>query len=106
MAKNKKPEKPEKPVKKKRSVSNFLFMMFCLVIIGAFSILIARQISNYNGLRAEYNAIQAELARELSIYNDLQYQMAYFDSDAYIMQLARERLGWVRPNEIVFRPSP
>ena len=91
-----------KPVKKRR-ISSFLFIVFCLLILAAFSALITGQASHYNSLRADNNRYEAELARQLAIYEDLRYQMAHLDSDAYIERLARERLGWVRPNEIIFR---
>ena len=97
MAKNKKEEK------KKNRMSNFAFLVFCLVILGAFSSLILRQAASYNSLRAEYNRIQASLEIERALYRNLSYQAALFDSDAYIERLVRERFGWARPNEIVFR---
>ena len=90
----------EKP---KRRMSNFLFMLVCLLILGGFVALITRQAASYNELRAEHIRIETELERAQATYNALRYQMAHFDSDAYIERLARDRLGWVRPNELVFR---
>ena len=92
----------DKP-QKKRKISTMLFIVFCLVIVIAFSALITGQASHYNSLRADNNRYEAELVRQRAIYEDLRYQMAHLDSDAYIERLARERLGWVRPNEIIFR---
>ena len=89
--------------KQKRPVANLVTVLVCLLIIGVFSALIVRQAANYNDLRAEYIRLDTELDSAIATYNALRYQMAHFDSDAYIEQLARERLGWVRPNEIVFR---
>ena len=92
-----------KKQKKKIRLGSLFFLALCLVILGTFSFLIARQAGIYNQRRVELERFQEELARANAVYNDLHYQMAHFDSDAYIERLARERLGWVKPNEIVFR---
>ena len=93
----------KRKAKPKRRMSNFFFMLVCLLILGVFSALIFRQAASYNDLRAESIRIEEQLARYQATYDALRYQMAHFDSDAYIERLARERLGWVRPNEIIFR---
>jgi len=89
--------------KKKSKMSNFIFVLVCLVIIVSFARLIELQAESYNTLRAEHNRIEGELARAIAEFNALNYQIAHFDSDAYIERLARDRLGWARPNEIIFR---
>ena len=89
--------------KKKNKINNIVFILVCLVIVGSFSSLIVSQAASYNSLRAEHDRIEAELARARATYNSLRYQIAHFDSDAYIERLARDRLGWARPNEIIFR---
>ena len=96
-------ENAEKSAPKKRKFSNLMFILFCLLILAAFSALISGQASYYNSLRGDFARYDAELARQRGIYEDLRYQMAHLDSDAYIERLARQRLGWVRPNEIIFR---
>ena len=98
--------KTKKEEKKKNKMSSFAFLLFCLVIFGAFSSFIVRQAAIYNSLRAEYYRIQANLEMRRDEYHALSYQAALFDSDAYIIRLARDRFGWARPNEIVFRERP
>jgi len=89
--------------KKKIKPITIAYILLCVLIIGAFALFIAGQADRYNALQVQYYRIQEELTRAQAVYADLQYQMAHFDTDAYIEQLARERLGWVMPNEIVFR---
>ena len=100
---NKQQPNKQQPKKKRRRMSNFLFLMFCLLILGGFSGFIVHQASRYNGYRAEHERIEAELANQRAIYADLRQQMDNFDSDAYIEALARDLLGWARPNELVLR---
>jgi len=89
--------------KKSTKLRNILCILICIGILGVFFALIASQTARYNALRAQNDNIQSNLAREMAIYEDLRYQMAHFDSATYIEALARERFGWVHPNEIVLR---
>ena len=93
-----------KPPRKKMSgIRKLMFLALYVLIITVSAMLVAGQTARYNALRNINDGLQAELARERAIYADLLYQRAHFDSDAYIHALARERLGWVRPNEVVLR---
>jgi len=102
----KKEHKRNEPIKKpvvKKKFSLFLFMIFWALILVMFSGLIVVQASRYNEIRADLERINADIAHEQRIYNELTNQLHFFDSDAYIEMLARERFGMIRPNEIVFR---
>jgi len=89
--------------KKSNILSNIVFLLVCIVLVGAFSRLISHQAASYNSLRALYEYTERQRADARAEYYALNYQIAHFDSDAYIERLARERLGWARPNEIIFR---
>jgi len=65
--------------------------------------LIINQASQYNELRRELATVQTAIEHEMFIHEDLQLRLTLFDSDAYIIMLARERLGMVFPWQIVFR---
>jgi len=95
-------EKAEKPIVKNK-ITLTMYITFWTAILVMFAALIVTQAGTYNALRADLNRISDEVAREQAIYHDLNHQMLFFDSDAYIEALARERLGMVRPDEIVFR---
>jgi len=95
-------ERPPKPrVKNKFTLT--LYVIFWALILIMFSGMIVTQAGIYNGLRADLDRISGDVVREQSIASDLEHQLMFFDSDAYIEALARERLGMIRPNEIVFR---
>ena len=81
----------------------YLYIPFWLLIVGMFTGLIAMQIGRYEDYRRELNRLTIELEEEKQIAIDLRYQQAFYESDAYIERLAREMLGFVRQDEIIFR---
>jgi cell division protein FtsB len=89
--------------KKRGSFKWFLYIVFWLVLVGAFGALAMSQASEYSGLRDEIARQQAERSRAVSAYESLQRQMAFIGSDAYIEQQARQRLGMVKSNEIILK---
>jgi len=95
--------KPQQKTVVKNKFSLFLFIIFWALILIMFSGLIITQASRYNELRAELDRIQADIDFEKAAYDELYLQLLFFDSDAYIEMLARERFGMIRSNEIVFR---
>jgi len=82
---------------------NFLFVMFWLLILGSFTVLIVEQANGYNRLHSDMTRIRQQIDAEEAIANDLNNQIHFFDNDAHIERLARERLGMVRPDELLFR---
>ena len=80
-----------------------MYITCWIAILVMFAALIVTQAGTYNELRTDLNRILDEVAQEQAIYEDYNHQVIFFDSDAYIEALARERLGMVRPDEIVFR---
>jgi len=94
--------KDPRPRRKKNQYTG-IYLMFWVIIIGLSVILIVGQARQYNEYREAYERVIADIARVRAENEDLQRQLEFYDSDAHIEQLARERLGMVRPNEIVFR---
>jgi len=89
--------------RQKRRKFSMIYLVIWLVLIGLGGAFFITQITRYNELSATLSQTNANLERERSINQDLYIQREFFDSDAYIERIARERLGMVRPNEIVFR---
>lgn len=87
--------------KAKRKTSMILYVPFWGLIIAMFTGLIITQASRYNAYRRELLRVNEDLKQEQKVYDDLQDQIVYYESDAYIEQLARDQLGYVRPDEIV-----
>ena len=79
------------------------FLLFWILIFIGLGAFIVAEASSYANTRADLNDVQARIAEEEAIIEALQIQLAFFDSDVYIEQLARDRLGMIYPNQIVFR---
>jgi cell division protein FtsB len=94
--------KKAKP-KKRRSKMTLVFLVFWAVVIGLTFMMIVNQAGDYNELRAEADHLAAQIAQGTAHNEDLEFQIDFFDNDAYIEQQARDRLRMVRPDEIVFR---
>lgn len=94
-----------RPIKKKRPWSKItlVFMLFwAIVIIASFTYFVGLA-GEYNELRTNYWHVRSEIEAEEARQHQLLLRQEFYDGDAYIEQLARERLGLVRPNVIVFR---
>ncbi|MCL2578316.1 MAG: septum formation initiator family protein [Defluviitaleaceae bacterium] len=91
----------EKP-KKSNPIVITLYLIFWAVIIIMFFGLLAGQSEEYNALRADLTRLNASVAEAEAAAEQLEIQLTFFDSDAYMEYLARRR-GMVRPNEIIFR---
>jgi len=97
-----------KPIKRKSKLKRrnprwYFYLPFWLLIIGMFSALTVMQMSRFEGYRQQLDRLEAELTRERQAGADLRYRQAFYASDAYIERLARERLGFVRQDEILFQ---
>lgn len=99
-----KSEKKPPPVKKRRfTVVHATYVAFWAAILILLGALFVTQMESYNELNARLTQANAAVERERERYESLRYQEALFDRDDYIERLARDMLGMIRPNEIVFR---
>lgn len=76
--------------------------LFLLVFIGAVSIGIGKQAIRYQEVKDELAAVTAEIEAEKDRQLDFDTQKAYYQSDSYIEKVAREQLGMVKSNEIIY----
>jgi len=98
-----KPKKKRKAKWRKRFKIRYRFFAFWVLIFITLIAFVIGQAGRYSDLLREYEDIQDAIAEVRAEAEQLDLQLTFFDSDAYIEQLARERLGMIRPNEIVFR---
>ena len=100
---NRKKEIKRTKHKKPKSKFSIIFIIFWLSIIGLSFVLVVGLIDDYNELRAEAVRLDTDITQLTATNEELQLQIDFFDSYAYIEQQARERLRMVRPDQIVFR---
>lgn len=91
-------------MKRKRKKSRmYLYIPFWILITGSFAGLIAMQAARYGDYRRELDRLNAEFSHLQQVSEDIRLQQAFIGSDAYIERLAREWLGYVRQDEIIFQ---
>ncbi|MCL2841181.1 MAG: septum formation initiator family protein [Defluviitaleaceae bacterium] len=100
MEEKKKPKKRRRFKLPKVRLRYGVFWVFIIAMISAF---LVYQVGQNNALQEELNQLNGRIAQYQAQYDNLYLQLTFFDSDVYIEELARERLGMVRPNELVFR---
>jgi len=80
-----------------------------LTIIGTLALLVTfsfptyNQWQEYNKLARQEAALEAELEKENETLARLKKEKDHYMSDAYVQKIAREELGMVYQDEIVFK---
>ena len=95
--------KKKAKLKKNRSSTS----KFVGAILAAFSIFvvvnIAIQLNTYVALKAQKEDLESQIEEENRKKEEYNNQMEYYSTDEYIEKIAREQLGLVMPDEIVFK---
>lgn len=78
-----------------------------LVVVGAVLVLLAIMLvptaRAYFAQQDQNAALGSRVSRQQQTVDQLQQEIQRYDSDAYVEQQARERLGWVKPGETAWR---
>ena len=94
--------KPKGETKKRRGAPGMLlrlgFAVLCISLLASF---ISGQVQVAQKQR-ELREVTAKLDEQLAVNAELEQLMESGDEDAYVERIAREQLGYVRPNEKVF----
>lgn len=75
----------------------FLALFICMVVVG-----VGNQANRYQELLEEKAALQNEIDAEQERKIEFEKRQDYYNSDVYIEQMAREYLGMVKPNEVLY----
>ena len=92
----------KKRVKKSRKASTLFVRVFLLVFVGAVSLGIGKQAVRYQEVKEELAVVTAEIEAEKEKQLTFETRKDYYTSDIYIEQVAREQLGMVKSNEIIY----
>ncbi len=99
--KNKKINKTNQNTNKKKHGIK-LYLMFWLFLTGVFGVMIASSLDKRIKYMRQGAQIQKQIEEKDNMIEILNSQLQYTESDAYVEKLARERLGLVKPDEILF----
>ena len=89
----------------RRLTGLILLMAAVLVISGVLFGMQQRKQKEYNKLATEKRRIENLIAAEERRAEELESYKAYVQTRAYIEQVARDSLGLMYPNEVVFKAS-
>jgi len=79
------------------------FYFFMLLFISSFFVsALYFQYQNKISLDRKINEINEKIAKQEELHEELLKESEYHDSDEYIEKIARENLGMVKANEILF----
>lgn len=88
--------------KNKKSLTSTMVGIFMFVFIVVVSINFISQVNIYSDLKSEERVLQKSIDEQKQMALDLAGKKEYFSSDAYIEKIAREQLGLIKSNEILF----
>ncbi len=78
--------------------------VLCVFTISALMIISTKaQIELYDELKDEKAYLENELALLTNDIEELEKEIELVNTDEYIEKIARERLGYVKPNEFIFK---
>lgn len=87
---------------KKSSKYNKIYFITMICVFCVFSVAIFVQYQNKVELENQKNQVLEEIEKENKTTEELKKQSEYKDSDEYIEKIAREQLGLVKHNEVLF----
>ena len=77
-------------------------LVICLILIIGFGVALSLSVAPYNSLLEEEQALLIELEKEREIHRELDRERLRHGTDAYIEEQARDKFGFVFPEEIVY----
>ena len=92
----------KKKIKKSRKLSSLFLRVFLFVFVATVSVGIGTQFIRYQEVQEELAVVTAEIEKEQERQLEFETRKEYYTSDSYIEQVAREQLGMVKPNEILY----
>lgn len=95
-------KKSKRKKTKKRIKNNYLGMAVISVVVLLLLGGMAIQSQSMRNKIAYYDAQAAELEKQISYEQEIEQRKAYMQTDEYVAEVARDRLGLVKENETVF----
>lgn len=87
---------------KSRKKSGWFVRIFFLIFVLAVIVGVYWQYQKYRALQVEMADLEQQIAQEQQKMLDFEAKKDYYNSDSYIEQIAREKLGLVKSNEVLY----
>lgn len=84
-------------------VSISCVVLLLMVILGVGSLSLQEKNRNY---KAQEALLQEQIAAEVAREEEIAELEEYVGSDKYVEDVAKEKLGLINPNEIIFKAEP
>ncbi|MBQ2678624.1 MAG: septum formation initiator family protein [Firmicutes bacterium] len=88
--------------KKMKHPHNILMIVFMVIFAVVIVFSISSNLNKYKELKSEETLLKENIAAENEKTEKLYEEKEYYTSDDYIEVVARNQLGLIKPNEIVF----
>ena len=95
--------KPDPVPRAQRAVTATWRLVVLLVVIAGIGMVLAHSLRVYFTQAEELAAVKAEIASERDEIADLNDKLERWNDPAYVLSIARSRLGWVLPGEVGYR---
>lgn len=79
-----------------------LYIAFWFATIVSFTITIMTQFYRLDALAAQEAQLQDQIAAARQVTRDLEHDLHFHYSDAFVERIARERLDFIRADETIF----
>ncbi|MDD3569702.1 MAG: cell division protein FtsL [Lachnospiraceae bacterium] len=89
--------------KKEKSFTSIMVFCFMLIFITAVCVNLFAQSRNLYVLKEEKAVLAQKIDDANNENNQLKNEQEYYTSDVYIEKIAREQLGLIMPDEMVFK---
>lgn len=89
-------------IKKKRKKHSIFLRVFITAFLCAVGIGTYDRVQEYQRLMDEQMVIATQIEEEQQKKIEFQNKKEYYTSDSYVEQIARDQLGMVKPNEVLY----
>lgn len=92
----------KKRVKRPKALDEIIIHFFLLFFITAVTIQLISQYNAYQSIKEQQQELQAKINDAKEKTAEFENQKQYYSSDAYIEKIAREQLGLIKSNEVLY----
>lgn len=102
MSKREQQPNKEKQPRRKRSKRSIFLRVFLVLVFAAVGVGCWGEYQSYRVIQEQRVALQQQMEAEEDRQAELDAKKEYYESDAYIAEVAREQLGLLKPGETVY----